>query len=287
MRHRCERMKLLPAIAVMVCCTAVLAGAATIDTANYRQSFDAVSTGSLPAGWLAGSTNSMKPLNTWKVQVDAAAPSPTKVLVLANVINSASKLYNICYTPDVSMKDGTIEVKIRADSGTVDQGGGIIWRVRDFDNYYLVRYNPLERDIRCFYVKNAVRREPPLLIVSNLTIATRQWFTLKIRNIDSTIEVFIDGVKKGQYTDTTFAQAGGVGLWTKADAASAFDNFSVIGNAVASVRPQTKPLVVALDAVPVIRIASIQKSRPGGILIRHHAKVLLLDGRLKTAGTDH
>ena len=118
-----------------------------------------------------------------------------------------------------------IEGKGKAETGREDQGGGTIWRVQDKDNYYIARYNPLESNFRLYYVKNGARKI--LADASGVNIKAREWFAVKIVHKGEKIEGWLNGKKLLETTDRTFREAGGVGFWTKADAATSFDNLSV------------------------------------------------------------
>ena len=104
-----------------------------------------------------------------------------------------------------------------------------IWRVEDKDNYYVARYNPLENNFRLYYVKDAARK----ILASatpRLEIKAGEWFTIRIVQQGPRIECWLNGEKLLTVTDVTLTRAGGVGLWTKADATTSFDDFSVVVN---------------------------------------------------------
>jgi hypothetical protein len=187
-------------------------------------SFDRVGSG-LPEGWKAEATHPRGPLALWEVVEDPTAPSPPKVLRVVPAPDSSGGTFNLCWTPSVRFLDGTIQVRLRADTGRGDQGGGPMWRVQDADNYYVVRYNPLENNFRLYTVKKGVRRM--LDGASGIRIPAGRWLTVRIVQRGDHIQCFLDGTKLLDVHDTTFTTAGGVGLWTKADAATSFDDFTV------------------------------------------------------------
>ena len=156
---------------------------------------------------------------------DSKASSGGHVLALTSPNHDSGGAYNLCWTDSIRFKDGIVEVKARAHTGEVDQGGGPIWRAQDKNNYYIARYNPLERNFRVYYVKEGARKM--LASASDLTIGAGEWFTIRIVHNGSQIEGWLNGNRLLEVTDATFKDAGGVGLWTKADAATAFDDFSV------------------------------------------------------------
>jgi len=186
--------------------------------------FDALQPGALPEGWKVEATNRRGKLAAWKVVADPKAPSSPNVLRAAPRSDNFGGTYNLCWTKDVRFLDGEIEVKLRANTGHEDQGGGPIWRVQDHDNYYIARYNPLERNFRVYIMKDGARKM--LDSASRIRIATGQWFTIKIVQKGDYIQGWLDGKKLLDVQDTTFTRPGGVGLWTKADAATSFDDFT-------------------------------------------------------------
>src|SRR5437763_13741916 len=110
-------------------------------------------------------------------------------------------LPNLLLTP---FQDGEIEVKVRANTGEEDQGGGVIWRVRDANNYYIARYNPLESNFRLYYVKNGDRRQRAS--ARGIDIKAGKWFTLKIVQHGDKMEGYLNGKKYIEASDKTFTE---------------------------------------------------------------------------------
>jgi hypothetical protein len=180
---------------------------------------------SLPAGWKSDATNKQGAPSAWAVIEDYEAPSGVNILVPGKVKDNPGSVFNICWAAQPVFQDGEIEVKVRGDSGEADQGGGPIWRVKDASNYYVARYNPLENNFRLYSVKNGDRKM--IADAGNIPIKTGEWFTIKIVQKGDKIEGWLNGKKLLEATDKTLPGAGGVGVWTKADAASSFDDFVV------------------------------------------------------------
>ncbi|MGH8582555.1 MAG: family 16 glycoside hydrolase [Gammaproteobacteria bacterium] len=187
--------------------------------------FDDVTQGQLAAGWTIDATNPKGRLAEWRVEPDSDAPTRPKVLTLKAVHDTSGSVFNLCWTRDIAFEDGTIEVKVRANTGKEDQGGGPIWRVRDAKNYYVARYNPLERNFRLYYVKDGERTQ--IAGARGIDIKTGEWFEVRITQHGTRIEGYLNGKKYLEATDGTFKEAGGVGFWTKADAASSFDDLKL------------------------------------------------------------
>jgi hypothetical protein len=179
----------------------------------------------MPLGLVAETTGYVFHTATWQVVKDKAALSPPNILKITKINHHNGGVFNICWTDDVHMTDGTITVDVRADSGRIDQGGGPIWRVRDRNNYYVARLNPLEDNFRVYFVKDGRRR----MIASADIHGIRQgnWFRIKITMQGESITGWVNGKKLIEVNDSTFNKGGGVGLWTKADAASSFDDFNI------------------------------------------------------------
>ena len=200
-------------------------------TASWN--FDAVPVGKLPAGWKVEATNLREDLPTWKVMEDETAPSGNRVLVMSSPNHTFGGTFNLCWTDSVSFLDGTIEVSFKAFHGEEDQGGGIIWRVQDKDNYYISRFNPLENNFRIYYVRDGARKT---LADARVELSQGQWHKLTIVQRGKHFQGYLDGKKLLQGKDELFTKPGGVGLWTKADAVTAFDDFQVESP---HVRPET------------------------------------------------
>lgn len=187
--------------------------------------FDDMTQGQLPTGWTIDATDPGGTLAEWSVVTDSNAPSKPNVLTLKTVHDTSGSVFNLCWTRDIAFEDGEIEVKVRANTGKEDQGGGVIWRARDANNYYIARYNPLENNFRIYYVKNGSRKQ--LASIERVGIPAGEWFKLKIIQDGDKIEGHLNGKKYLEVSDNTFAGPGGVGFWTKADAASSFDDLRV------------------------------------------------------------
>jgi hypothetical protein len=201
--------------------SAVILAAVAAPAYAVELSFD--KDGRLPVGWKADATGG-KPAD-WQVVRDAKAVSAPHVLSIVRINDKARGNFNLFWSPGVRFHDGNITVNVRANGGDIDQGGGLIWRVLDGNNYYIARYNPLERNLRLYYVKDGARKL--LADAPGLTIGSHEWFALKVAHHGARIRVWLNDQKLIEATDDTFPGPGGVGVWAKADAASSFDNLSV------------------------------------------------------------
>lgn len=199
----------------------LLAGGVMLGVAAHAGTihFDDASPGTLPADWKAGVTGGGNP--KWSVESDASAPSHPNVLK-----QSGEGKFCWCVETNVSLLDGHMEVKFKPISGKEDESGGLIWRWQDGDNYYVTRANALEDNVTVYYTVGGVRHECGR---SPMKVASNQWHTLALDFHGGHFVVFFDGAKAIEWQDETFKNAGAVGLWTKADSVTLFDDFSYEG----------------------------------------------------------
>jgi hypothetical protein len=176
-----------------------------------------------PSGWTVAKTGKGEG-SVWKVVADETAPSK-KGLVLAQTAESPGPLFNLCVVDDTNAKDVEIRVAFKAIRGEKDQGGGIVWRYQDANNYYIARMNPLEDNYRVYKVVAGKRIQ--LDTKEKIKIPVGEWHVLKIRQQGDQIECFLDDQKHLSARDDTFTKAGRVGLWTKADAQTYFDALEI------------------------------------------------------------
>ena len=189
----------------------LLIGAATAATVN----FDDMKTGAPPPGWLATQTG--KGEAKWEVVTDASAPSKPNVLK-----QSGQATYPICIKDDTELKNGFVEVRFKPIAGKEDQAGGLIWRCQDKDNYYIARANALEDNVTLYYTIAGKRTEKKRV---GIKVASNQWHSLRVDFKSNRFVVSFDGKETLEWKDDTFKPAGKVGLWTKADSITLFDDF--------------------------------------------------------------
>jgi hypothetical protein len=145
--------------------------------------------------------------------------------VLAQSAKNANSVFNITLATDTNAKDVDLSVRMKAVAGETDQGGGLVWRAKDSKNYYLARYNPLEDNYRVYKVVDGKRT-----MIQNADIMhTDGWHTLRITMNGDHITCYYDGKKYLEDNDGTFPEAGKIGLWSKADAQSHFDDLTLEG----------------------------------------------------------
>ena len=183
--------------------------------ATQTAGFDNDSTGAAPAGWRAGVTGRGSP--KWTVEADTSAPSKPNVLK-----QSGSGTFPWCVRPDVSLADGWVEVKFKPLSGREDQAGGVVWRWKDGDNYYVARANALENNVSLYYTANGRRNT---LKYVDAPVPGNAWHTLRVEFAGKKIRVIYDGKPTIEMEDAHISGTGAVGVWTKADSVTLFDDF--------------------------------------------------------------
>jgi len=187
-------------------------------TGGRRWIFDRDPAGAPPPGWLIRQNNPTRALAEWTVEPDGEAVSPPHVLNVKTA--NDNRTFNLVLIPDAVYQDLNLYVKIRPNTGRDDQGGGLIWRCRDENNYYLCRINPLENNYRVYKVVDGKRT---MLQSADFETPPGRWYTLRVRMKGDEIACYCDGKKWLEVRDDTFRDAGVIGLWTKADACSSFD----------------------------------------------------------------
>jgi hypothetical protein len=191
------------------------------DMSNHAVSFESNQTGAAPAGWTATLTGSGNP--KWTVESDATAPSKSKV-----VKQSGRATYPLLLKNDTSIKDGFIEVKFKAVAGSEDRAAGVVWRAKDANNYYVARANALEDNFVLYKTVNGVRSA--LDIVGrkggygvSVPVPANIWHSLRIDFKGARFTASFNGRQMFEVEDSIFTGAGKVGLWTKADSVTVFD----------------------------------------------------------------
>jgi hypothetical protein len=198
-------------LAIVTLMAALAASAAVAETIN----FDHAEVGKLPAGWTGTKTGKGEP--KWTVVADDSAPSKPNVLK-----QSGEATYPVCIKEPTSVKDGFVEVKFKPVSGKEDQAGGVIWRCQDADNYYIARANALEDNLTIYHTVKGKRVSFKNV---NAKVASGQWHTLRVDFEGNEFTVTLDGKKLIEATDDSFKDAGKVGVWTKGDSVTLFDDF--------------------------------------------------------------
>lgn len=188
----------------------------TVNAMAAPVDFAADTIGRPPAGWTCGATGRGTP--KWTVETDAGSPAKSNVLK-----QSGSATFPWCVKTDSRLTDGWVEVRFRALAGREDQAGGLVWRWKDGDNYYVARANALENNVSLYYTERGSRKT---LEYVDAPVAPKSWHTLRVDFADKHITVSLDGKRFIDMDDDHIAGAGKVGVWTKADSVTEFDRFA-------------------------------------------------------------
>jgi hypothetical protein len=187
-----------------------------METYAQTENFDQTRTGALPDGWKTGVTG--KGSGNWAVNSDPSAPSAPNVLT-----QKGEATFPWAVREGVAISDGFVEVKFKSISGKEDQAGGVMWRWKDGDNYYVARANALENNVSLYYTANGRRNTIKYM---KAPVPLNTWHTLRVDFAGNTIRVSLNGKTYIEEKDTHITSAGAVGLWTKADSVTAFDDFA-------------------------------------------------------------
>jgi hypothetical protein len=196
-------------------CVSMIASICATTALAETAGFDQDPAGSPPAGWVCGVTGRGSP--KWVVEADNAAPSKPNVLK-----QSGQGTFPWCAKKDVSVTDGFVEVKFKPMEGKEDRAGGVIWRFKDGDNYYVSRANALEINVSLYQTTRGSRHTIKYV---DAPVAANQWHTLRVEFAGKHIKVSLDGKQYIDLEDDHISGAGAVGVWTKADSVTAFDDF--------------------------------------------------------------
>jgi hypothetical protein len=200
--------------------------AARLETVRFNHSVP----GKLPADWAVAMTHAGAPPD-WEIVRDESAPSPPNVLAQLSRDKTAGR-FPLAIWDRASLQDGELLVAFKTVDGSIDQAAGIVWRYQDSNNYYIVRANALENNVVFYKVENGVRTSiapkglPSRSYGVKHLIPSGRWNNLKVSFAGAKIAVFFNQEQLFEAEDRTFSTPGKVGLWTKADSVTYFDDFT-------------------------------------------------------------
>jgi hypothetical protein len=136
--------------------------------------------------------------------------------------------YPLLLKDDTDIKDGFIQIKFKAVAGSEDRAGGVVWRARDANNYYVVRANALEDNVVLYKTVEGVRSALDIIGRKGgygvaISVPANEWLSLRVEFKGSRFRVLYNHQQLFEVEDSTFIDAGKVGLWTKADSVTLFD----------------------------------------------------------------
>ena len=210
-------------------CCCLLPGAA-LTAAAQTIDFNKDNVGAPPKGFSAALTGQGK-AGVWVVMKDDGVPNQGYVLAQTDA-DATSYRFPVCVYDGVTARDVDVSVKFKAVSGKKDQAAGVVWRYRDKDNYYIVRANALENNVVLYKVQNGKREDLPLkgagrTYGKQVKVPAGQWNALRVTAKGNLFAVWLNGAQLFEVEDATFGEAGKVGLWTKADSVTYFDDLQI------------------------------------------------------------
>ena len=205
--------------------------------------FDTERGGTLPSNFSVGTLVDGRPAGNWQIinmknslhllnwleraehtriiKILQTNEAPSGPHVLAQLNHKAFvQDFNVLLIDETPESDFDLQVSFLPVAGKADMGGGLIWHARDHQNYYITRANPLEQNIRFYRVVNGVRH---MLANFDHIISVKSWHTLQVLVRGNRFKILFDEQPVFDVQDETF-RTGQIGLWTKADAVTYFDN---------------------------------------------------------------
>ena len=192
------------------------------NAASWKWNFENDPAGKPPTGFSFARTGSGR-MGRWLVQAEKDTPGGTKILAQVDT-DATSYRFPVAVVDSVSLSNLRLSVRCKAVSGKVDQACGLVFRYGDENNYYVVRSNALENNVRLYYVKDGKRQQfagwdGPVLAGS--------WHTLAVEVRDDRFQIYWNNKMVIEAHDRTFTESGRVGLWTKADSVTYFDDLAI------------------------------------------------------------
>lgn len=215
-------------VVISTACTLLAAmvvahGAAGEQPSSARTwSFDSDKAGAAPAGFSIAKSESGK-AGRWIVKAEPGAPSGGQVLAQIDADDTGDR-FLMAVADEPSVRDLKLSVRCKAVSGKVDQACGLVFRYRDAKNYYVTRANALEGNVRLYAVKDGRRKQ---FASWDGKVTGHAWHELRAEARGEHIQIFWNGAKIIDATDSSLGHAGKVGVWTKADSVTSFDDLSV------------------------------------------------------------
>jgi hypothetical protein len=168
----------------------------------------------------------------WIVKADPTAPSQPNVLAQVSADVTGYR-FPLAIADKSSFQDLEISVRFKPISGSEDQAAGVVWRLKDANNYYIVRANALEDNVVLYKVENGERTDLPIngegrTYGKKVKVPRGEWSTLRLTAQGKLFTVYFNDERLYEVEDETFRNAGKVGLWTKADSVTYFDDLRVI-----------------------------------------------------------
>ena len=204
--------RILPLLTALLTAAALPAPPKPID-------FESDKAGAPPAGWTFGRTGKGEP-GSWVVE-DAKPFGASGQLLVQRSADGTGYRFPVAFAPHVPFTDGSITVRCKPVSGTVDQACGVVLRAKDENDYVVARANALEDNVRLYNVTKGSRKQ---FAGWSGKVSSGEWHTLSLSAKGEEYVVTYDGKEVIRATNREQAGPGRAGLWTKADSVTAFDD---------------------------------------------------------------
>ena len=225
MKHATFRRSASAGLALLAAaCCAGFGATAAAQAPQVARTFEDAAAGAPPPGFSSALTGGGGPVR-WAVVEDPSSPAGPKVLAEVSKDRTSDR-FPLAILDGFEARDVAVSVRFKPVSGTVDQAAGLVARLRDPRNYYIARANALEGNVRLYRVVDGRRTQ---FAGVDVRVPRERWQTLGLRVAGERFEVSLDGRTLFSAADRTFAEAGRVGMWTKADSLTHFDAFEVEG----------------------------------------------------------
>ncbi len=226
----CVRLALLASALITMICSwtlwpdSVLGAEETESTPQHQRQwmFDSSSPGTLPGSYVVGTLFDGRPAGEWKILITDRAKSASQVLAQLQP-KGTDQTHKLLLLEGTESTNIDVEVSYLAVAGKADLGGGLLWRAKDDRNYYLLRASLVEQKIRLYRVVNGVQQ-----IVKQIDrpLPATGWHKLRIVQRGCEMKALFDEAVLFRACDTTYT-SGRIGLWTKADAVTYFDDLTL------------------------------------------------------------
>ena len=239
--------------------------------------FEDAAPGKMPSGWTAARTGE-RAGSQWQIVSENFGTGTNQMLAQVSA-DGRNPVFNLCVLDEQSLADVNISVEYRAVAGKIDQGGGPVWRYQDENNYYICRHNPLENNFRIYKVIDGKRTQ-----LASLDVAAQagQWHMITASMTGDQIVCSVNG-EKLEVSDSTIPRAGKVGLWTKADAQTQFDNFHV---KAAGAPSQVFVVNTGDDSISLIDLNSMKELRKVAVGKSPYGVAVSPDGKRVAVGVE-
>jgi hypothetical protein len=193
--------------------------------------FEGMQIGSPPTGWTIAQTGGGAAAQ-WEIVADSSSPAGARVLAQRSE-DATPERFMLAIHPAAPLSNGAVSVRFKPVAGSIDRAAGLVWRYRDENNYYLVRANALEDNVALYKIEGGrpVSLEPAGKGGERAvaySVPAGRWSTLRVAFMAARFVVSLDSKPLFEVEDTTFTGPGKVGVWTKADSVTYFDEFDLL-----------------------------------------------------------